>query len=91
MRLWICACHATTIISHKVGIGNEKTFPRSFFSAFAHPIPTAAIACPITVIRILVRPAVARDDYCIFVSNGRSQRGDALEPLPWSPPAVARA
>ena len=91
MRLWICARHATTVIGLKVGIGNEKTFPRSFFNAFAHPIPTAAIARPTTVIRILVRTAVARDDYCIFVCDGRSQRGDALEPLPRSPPAVAGA
>ena len=91
MRLWICACHATTVIGLKVGIGNEKTFPRSFFSAFAHPIPTAAITLPITVIRILVRPAVARDDYCIFVSDGRSRRGDALEPFPRNLPAIAGA
>ena len=91
MRLWICARHATAIIGLKVGIGDKKTFPWSFFSAIAHPIPTAPIARPITVIRILVRPAVARDDYCIFVSDGRSQRGDALEPVPWNPPAVAGA
>ena len=91
MRLWICARHATTVIGLKVGIGNEKTYPRSFVSAFAHPIPTAAIARPIAVIRILVRTAVARDDYCIFVCACRSQRGDALEPLSRSPPAVAGA
>ena len=91
MRLWICACHAATVIGLKVGIGNEKPFPRNFFNAFAHPIPTAAIARPITVIRILVRTAVARDDYCIFVCDGRSQRGDALDSLPRSPPAVAGA
>ena len=91
MRLWICARHATTVIGLKVGIGNEKTFPRSFFSAFAHPIPTAAIVRPITVIRILVRTAAARADYRIFVCDGRSQRGDALEPLPREPPAVAGA
>ena len=91
MRLWICASHAATVIGLKVGIGNEKTFPRNFFNAFAHPIPTSAIARPITVIRILVQPAVARDDYCIFVCDSRSQRGDALEPLPRSPSAVARA
>ena len=63
----------------------------SFFNAFAHPIPTAAIARPITVVRILVHPAIARDDYCIFVSNGRSQRGDALEPFPRNPPATVGA
>ena len=91
MRLWICARHAITVIDLKVSIGNEKNFPRNIFNAFAHPIPTAAIAHPITVIRILVRTAVARDDYCIFVCDGRSQRGDALEPLPRSPPAVAEA
>ena len=91
MRLWICARHATTVIGLKVGIGNEKPFPRNFFNAFAHPIPTAAIARPITVIRILVRPAVARDDYCIFVSDGRSQRRDALEPFPRNPLAIVGA
>ena len=79
------------VISVKVGMGDEKTFPRSFFNAFAHPIPTAAIALPIIVIRVLVRTAVARDDYRIFVCDGRSQRRDALEPFPRNPPAVAGA
>ena len=88
MRLWICACHAATVIGLKIGIGDEKTFPWSFFSAIAHPIPTAPIARPITVIRILVRTAVARDEYRIFICGGGSQRGDALEPLPRDPPAV---
>ena len=90
MRLWIFACHATTVIGLKVGIGNEKNLS-NFFNAFVRPIPTAAIARPITVIRILVRTAVARDDYCIFVCDGCNQRGDTLEPLPRNLPAVARA
>ncbi len=63
MCLWICTCHAVAVVRLKIGIRNEEPFPRSFFIARSHPVPTTAIARPVAVIRILVRAAVAKDDY----------------------------
>lgn len=94
MELYQCSCGSALVMPLRLWVSKlasvtKKSFGRNFFNALAHQIPTAAMACPIVVIRVPVRMAVAKNDYCIFVCDGRSQKGDAFEPSPKNPTAVA--